>query len=165
MSVAEFLRKGAAACALSATTAAWWYRPERDNGQGPQRSRWMSARHVNDDTCSGPPLMLHLAQHINLFVSVALPRLYLNTAGQFNIIRDDKYKHFVHTALHRPSNKTLITVSNHSSLIDDPCVLASILPLPHALIPKYVRWSICTQDICYPVWCVILCYFALCCPS
>ena len=164
MNAAEFLRKGAAACMLSAGTAAWWYRPERDNGQGPQRSRWMSARHVNDDTCSGPPLMLHLAQHVNLFVSVALPRLYLNIAGQFNIVRDEHYRHFVEMALHRSGNKALITVSNHTSLIDDPCILASILPLPHALLPKFVRWSICTQDICFPVSSMLLrCYS--CCPS
>jgi hypothetical protein len=40
-------------------------------------------------------------------------------------------------------------VSNHRSMLDDPAMMSSILPLWMSVQPKYIRWSVCAQDFCF----------------
>ncbi|XP_027352246.1 tafazzin-like [Abrus precatorius] len=56
----------------------------------------------------------------------------------------------LHSALlHRPKGKSLLTVSNHVASIDDPFVIASLLP-PHVLLDaKNLRWTLCATDRCF----------------
>lgn len=43
----------------------------------------------------------------------------------------------------------LLTVSNHRSVIDDPIMLAAVLPARMALKPGLMRWGLCAVDICF----------------
>ncbi|KAA8545179.1 hypothetical protein F0562_019932 [Nyssa sinensis] len=51
--------------------------------------------------------------------------------------------------LHRPKNKPLVTVSNHVASMDDPLVIASLIP-PSALLNAHsLRWTLCATDRCF----------------
>lgn len=49
----------------------------------------------------------------------------------------------------RKPNQALITVANHTSCVDDPFLIAMLAPLSCWINQKKMRWSVCTQDICY----------------
>uniref|UniRef100_A0A803Q088 Tafazzin family protein n=1 Tax=Cannabis sativa TaxID=3483 RepID=A0A803Q088_CANSA len=51
--------------------------------------------------------------------------------------------------LNRPKDKPLITVSNHVASVDDPFVIAALLP-PHVLLDaQNLRWTLCASDRCF----------------
>lgn len=51
--------------------------------------------------------------------------------------------------LHRPENKPLITVSNHVAAMDDPLIIASLLPPSMLLNAHSLRWTLCASDRCF----------------
>ncbi|KAI4349951.1 hypothetical protein L6164_010490 [Bauhinia variegata] len=51
--------------------------------------------------------------------------------------------------LHRPKGKPLLTVSNHVASVDDPFVIASLLPPNVLLDAKNLRWTLCATDRCF----------------
>ncbi|XVF06030.1 hypothetical protein REPUB_Repub06bG0013100 [Reevesia pubescens] len=51
--------------------------------------------------------------------------------------------------LNRPKNKPLITVSNHVASVDDPFVIASLLPPRVLLDAQNLRWTLCASDRCF----------------
>ncbi|XP_025108563.1 tafazzin-like isoform X1 [Pomacea canaliculata] len=58
-------------------------------------------------------------------------------------------KNILHEAIaSRPQNRGLVTVSNHTSCIDDP-LLWGTLKLRYLLNPCCMRWTPAAEDICY----------------
>lgn len=56
----------------------------------------------------------------------------------------------LHNAIeHRPHGIGLVTVSNHQSVLDDPFLLASILPPRILGNVAQMRWGLCSMDICF----------------
>ncbi|KAJ3676165.1 hypothetical protein LUZ60_003577 [Juncus effusus] len=51
--------------------------------------------------------------------------------------------------LERPEGKPLITVSNHVAAIDDPFIIASLLPPSIMRNPNNLRWTLCASDRCF----------------
>ncbi|XP_020250470.1 tafazzin-like [Asparagus officinalis] len=51
--------------------------------------------------------------------------------------------------LQRPKGKPLLTVSNHVAAIDDPFVVASLLPPNIMLDAHNLRWTLCATDRCF----------------
>uniref|UniRef100_A0A1J3JB78 Tafazzin family protein n=1 Tax=Noccaea caerulescens TaxID=107243 RepID=A0A1J3JB78_NOCCA len=51
--------------------------------------------------------------------------------------------------LNRPENKPLVTVSNHVASVDDPFVIASLLPPKLLLDARNLRWTLCATDRCF----------------
>ncbi|KAK9292280.1 hypothetical protein L1049_020244 [Liquidambar formosana] len=51
--------------------------------------------------------------------------------------------------LQRPENKPLITVSNHVASVDDPLVIASLIPPGVLLDAHNLRWTLCASDRCF----------------
>ena len=49
----------------------------------------------------------------------------------------------------RPEGVGLLTVSNHTSVLDDPFLLSAIVPLPLALRADRMRWGACSQEVCF----------------
>ncbi|KAK4381812.1 Tafazzin [Sesamum angolense] len=70
-----------------------------------------------------------------------LPRFYAWTQSY-----SEKLQHAV---LNRPENKSLITVSNHVAAMDDPLVIASLLPPGMLLDANGLRWTLCASDRCF----------------
>lgn len=50
---------------------------------------------------------------------------------------------------HRSNARGLLTFSNHQSVMDDPFLLAALLPPRILLNPKLMRWGLCSLDICF----------------
>ena len=76
-------------------------------------------------------------------------RLFVMGAGDFRIIGEKEYEHFISKVIHRPPTVPLITVSNHRSMMDDPGVLSCILPFWMSIQPRYLKWSLCAQEFCF----------------
>lgn len=56
----------------------------------------------------------------------------------------------LHQALQgRPKGKALLTVSNHVAAMDDPFVIASLLPPSVMLEAQKLRWTLCATDRCF----------------
>lgn len=56
----------------------------------------------------------------------------------------------LHSALlDRPQGKPLVTVSNHVASVDDPLVIASLLPPSAMLDARNIRWTLCATDRCF----------------
>ncbi|PKA58434.1 N-acylphosphatidylethanolamine synthase [Apostasia shenzhenica] len=51
--------------------------------------------------------------------------------------------------LERPQGKSLVTVSNHVASVDDPLVIASLLPPSAMLDARNMRWTLCATDRCF----------------
>ena len=53
----------------------------------------------------------------------------------------------------RPPGRGLLTVSNHISTLDDPIMMAALVPLRTYLQPSHfdarLRWALCAHEICY----------------
>ena len=104
-----------------------------------------------DDT----PFWLQIAQNITIGLTTIAIRIFMNTYGQYDIVNDEHYHHFLELALggrilrEGEKRQGLITVSNHRSLFDDPGVVSCLLPLWVGIQPRYNRWGICAQEYCF----------------
>lgn len=58
-------------------------------------------------------------------------------------------EHHLHAGLQRPAGTGMLTVSNHISTMDDPGLLASIVPLRTLCDPEAMRWGVCAEDVCF----------------
>nr|CAB3475334.1 unnamed protein product [Digitaria exilis] len=54
-----------------------------------------------------------------------------------------------HALQERPKGKPLLTVSNHVAAMDDPFVIASLLPPSVLLEAQKLRWTLCATDRCF----------------
>ncbi|XP_031473329.1 uncharacterized protein LOC116245873 [Nymphaea colorata] len=67
----------------------------------------------------------------------------------FNHIRVYGAEKLHQALLQRPKGKPLLTVSNHVASIDDPFIIASLLP-PNVLFDaESLRWTLCATDRCF----------------
>nr|GEU46832.1 tafazzin [Tanacetum cinerariifolium] len=55
----------------------------------------------------------------------------------------------LHQALSRPDKTPLITVSNHIASMDDPLVIAALLPSSVLMHARNLRWTLCATDRCF----------------
>eukprot|EP01041_Mallomonas_annulata_P011961 gene11961-25056_t len=161
-SVGEAVSRFTAAGAISATAAAFWYRPVPNEGgrdDAPLRSGYVSRINFSDHSDRAPPYLLSVARNITVSIVVSASSALLNYGGIFRLKIDDNYEKFTEVLVSRPRRVPLITVSNHRSVMDEPVLLASILPLRIGIQPRYLRWSICTQDICFQNGALLAAFF------
>jgi monolysocardiolipin acyltransferase len=52
-------------------------------------------------------------------------------------------------AMRREPGRPLVTVSNHVAAIDDPFVMAAVLPPELFAAPEKLRWTLCASDRCF----------------
>lgn len=158
---------------VASMTTAWYYRPIAAGSESKEtffRSSSSPSNHNNDGNnySNNEPILLHLARWISIGVTTVAIRLLMTTYGQYTIVENENYFHFLQTVLDA-DNRTLllpendqsqqkkqkeprrgmITVSNHRSLFDDPGVISCLLPLHIATQPRYNRWGICSQEYCF----------------
>ena len=95
------------------------------------------------------PVLLEWSRWISIGLTTLAIRLFMNTYGHYNIRDDEHYRHFLEVVLGDRRSQGLVTVSNHRSLFDDPGVVSCLLPLHVAVVPKYNRWGICSQEYCF----------------
>jgi monolysocardiolipin acyltransferase len=99
------------------------------------------------------PIFLSIAKRISIGATTLAIRLFMNSYGEYKVVDDQHYAHFLSLVLgesgRSDNNQSLITVSNHRSLFDDPGVVSLVLPLWIGLQPKYNRYGICSQEYCF----------------
>lgn len=163
---------------VASMTTAWYYRPIAAGSESKETffrssssSSSLIGNNLNDDRSNNDePILLHLARWISIGVTTVAIRLLMTTYGQYTIVEDENYLHFLQTVLdddrtsslllpdevekNDPKRKQrrrrgMITVSNHRSLFDDPGVVSCLLPLHIAIQPRYNRWGICCQEYCF----------------
>ena len=139
---------------------AWYYRPSPDLSNGwwvrmrgrseaatPEQQRVAARPWLLDGYEASPePLALRLARQLIFIIGGGVGRLIVTGLNSFEI-RGDAAHHerFTELALDRPVGQGLLTVSNHTSVIDDPSVLAAALPPRALLTPAAQKWTPCSQ--------------------
>jgi len=151
-SLGEVVTRLCSSVVVSAVSAAYWYRPVPNKGNSeaePCRDGFMSRINYSEDCNRNPPLMLSVAQHFAIFFTVSASHLVLKYTGTLKLRDDDNHKKLISLITSRPKGVPLITVSNHRSILDEPCLLSVIMPWHVGIQPRFLRWSVCTQDICF----------------
>jgi len=75
-----------------------------------------------------------------------------------NVMNKSKFDNkeaLLEAVMERPEGVGLITVSNHTSTLDDPMLFSAMLPWSFFLserVHKRVRWSLCAREMCYRNW-------------
>ncbi|OVA02660.1 Tafazzin [Macleaya cordata] len=72
--------------------------------------------------------------------------LFMHGLNQVQIFGAEKLQKAL---LQRPEGKPLITVSNHVASVDDPFVIASLLPRSVLFDANGLRWTLCATDRCF----------------
>ena len=126
-----------------------------DPSETPQALRWnfcrihprVAAGDSYVDHTASDSVLLKFARRATVASVGTLCRMWMHwlntthTAGQDHLLRA--------MATKRP-NQGLITVSNHTSVIDDPALLASIVPASWCLLGGVkARWGTCTEEHCF----------------
>ena len=87
---------------------------------------------------------LYVQAIINFVIHVGM-----NYYNEFKVVKDTNYDFLITSIRSRENDVGLITVSNHGSTIDDPTLFGSMLPFDLAMDPAKLRWTLCSQEICF----------------
>lgn len=89
---------------------------------------------------------------VRMVQSVAVPvigsacHVFMHGLNHVKVYGAEKLQHAL---LQRPEGKPLLTVSNHVAAMDDPFVIASLLPPNVMLDARNLRWTLCATDRCF----------------
>ena len=64
-------------------------------------------------------------------------------------ITEIKGQQTLQQAFSRPAEQGMITVSNHTAALDDPLILAAMMPEGSLMKPGLFRWGMCATDRCF----------------
>lgn len=76
-------------------------------------------------------------------------QLVLRCLNTTSVANQDRWDAAVYN---RPPGRGLLTVANHTSTLDDPMVISSIVPLSFFASEHQhhgMRWSLCAREICH----------------
>lgn len=76
----------------------------------------------------------------------AFSKVLMKTLNSIHTYRMEMLYDFIE---HRSESRGLLTFSNHQSVMDDPFLLAAVLPPRILLKPDLMRWGLCSLDICF----------------
>ncbi|CAN0088297.1 unnamed protein product [Scytosiphon promiscuus] len=143
---------GAASTAISG--AAYYYRPDPSGELLESRRTKSPGRNDRpqdrcDDATEPEPVLLQAARSAVMTPVAVLSRVVLFGLNNTRLVEDERHARLVDFVRKRPEGEPLLTVSNHASTLDDPAVMSVLLPWDVVLRPKLMRWSVCSQEICF----------------
>eukprot|EP00959_Pyramimonas_sp_CCMP1952_P022169 466179-Pyramimonas_sp.AAC.2 len=103
----------------------------------------------DDAELSAPPFGIQCTR--NFFMGLVA----LGSKFVFDVLNSTEIKNhdgYLKAAMSRPAGQGLITVANHTSTLDDPCLPCVMLPLSHILTESQHqsnRWVFGAADICF----------------
>ncbi|CAN0128881.1 unnamed protein product, partial [Ectocarpus sp. 12 AP-2014] len=139
---------GAGAASASLSGAAYYYRPD-PSGELLDKRRSMSPNDRCDDATEAEPILLQGARSAVMTPVVVLSRAVLFGLNNTRLVKDERHARLVDLVRDRPEGEPLLTVANHASTLDDPAVMAVLLPWDIVVRPRLMRWSVCSQEICF----------------
>ncbi|KAL8130481.1 hypothetical protein V2J09_019636 [Rumex salicifolius] len=132
---------------FSSTVTRWLHRFRNFRRDSLASSSAFYRRRVNKDIfAEEDSSIIRLLQALAVPVLGNVCHVFMHGFNRVQVYGAEK----LHQALlSRPKDKPLITVSNHVASIDDPFVIASLLP-PHVLMDaRDLRWTLCATDRCF----------------
>ncbi|MED6156451.1 hypothetical protein PIB30_014417 [Stylosanthes scabra] len=112
----------------------------------PSSSSFYRKRVSKDFVSEEESTLLRMMQAVAVPVVGNVCHVFMNGLNRVQVYGLEK----LHDALlHRPKGKPLLTVSNHVASMDDPLVIASLLPPNVLLDAKNIRWTLCATDRCF----------------
>lgn len=102
--------------------------------------------------------MCNRVSHVQLFTHspptplqvAVVTRLWLTTFNSFEAHDEEGSLERLSRAVEdRAPGQALITVANHSTVLDDPALMAAVLPWRLVLNSAKHRWAVCTQEVCF----------------
>ncbi|KAI6684931.1 hypothetical protein NL676_030844 [Syzygium grande] len=148
------LRPAAAAALLAddgyfSSTVQRWLRRFRDFRRDslPSSPSSFYRKRVSEElNAEGDSIVLRMVQAVAVPVLGNMCHVFMHGLNRVQVYGVEK----LHDALlHRPKNKSLLTVSNHVASVDDPFVIASLLPPSVLLDAQNLRWTLCATDRCF----------------
>lgn len=161
-----FLRKplfsGVVGSIGAGSAVAWQSRPlpVTDHGQEwaeePDEEGWHQARGLrwNDrviefDEPAIPSIPVRLVRGMLLTLVTSAAQIAVRGINNINIVGNlDDWDTLQSLIIDRPPGTALLTVANHTSIGDDPGLMASLVGLQPVWQEKH-RWGICAQDMCF----------------
>mmetsp|Transcript_10494 Transcript_10494/g.21848 ORF Transcript_10494/g.21848 Transcript_10494/m.21848 type:complete len:276 (+) Transcript_10494:120-947(+) len=103
----------------------------------------------DDAELSAPPFGIQGTRDFCMGLVALGSKFLFNVLNRTEIVHHERY---LEAALSRPEGQGLITVANHTSTLDDPCLPCVMLPLSHMCSESQHlsnRWVFCAADICF----------------
>lgn len=114
--------------------------------------------------CRPYPLPMQLGAYASTALMVCACRAFIYGLGNFHVKEDEHYQNFVEKSLSRDPRTPMFTLPNHRSLMDDPMMLASILPVSSELSAQLSSAISISISISIVIHCFILtCHFTFVC--
>ena len=86
---------------------------------------------------------------VNCLRPRAAQRVHAHSHTRTRAHTDENYERFQRLINDDRDGRPLITVCNHSSMIDDPPLMAYLVGVRPILFPKLHRWGLCKSKICF----------------
>ncbi|KAK4424618.1 Tafazzin [Sesamum alatum] len=132
---------------FSSTVQRWLDRfSDFRRGSLPSSSTFYRKRVSKDIDAEDDSVLTRMLQAVTVPVIGNVCHVFMHGLNRIQIFGAEKLQHAV---LQRPENKSLITVSNHVAAMDDPLVIASLLPPGMLLDANGLRWTLCASDRCF----------------
>ncbi|KAH6805815.1 Phospholipid/glycerol acyltransferase family protein [Perilla frutescens var. frutescens] len=132
---------------LSSTVQRWLDRfSEFRRHSLPSSSVFYRKRVSKDIDAEDESVLTRMLQAVAVPVLGNVCHVFMHGLNRVQIFGAEKLQQVV---LHRPENKSLITVSNHVASMDDPLVIASLLPPSMLFDANGLRWTLCASDRCF----------------
>ncbi|GER34573.1 phospholipid/glycerol acyltransferase family protein [Striga asiatica] len=153
---------------FSSTVQRWLDRfSEFRHGSLPSASTFYRKRVSKDIDAEDDSVLTRMLQAVAVPVIGNVCHVFMHGLNRIQIFGAEKLEHAL---LHRPENKPLLTVciipgpffmnaracivktekvSNHVAAMDDPLVIASLLPRSMLLDANGLRWTLCASDRCF----------------
>ncbi|GMJ11769.1 hypothetical protein like AT3G05510 [Hibiscus trionum] len=130
------------------STVQRWLRRFRDFRRDslPSSSAFYRKRVTKDFNLEEDSAIFRMLQAVAVPLIGNVCHVFMNGLNRVQVYGLEK----LHDALlNRPKNKPLLTVSNHVASVDDPLVIASLLPPRVLLDAQNLRWTLCASDRCF----------------
>ncbi|KAE9593694.1 putative transferase [Lupinus albus] len=112
----------------------------------PSSSSFYRKRVTNDFSSEEDSTLLRMMQAVAVPVIGNVCHVFMNGLNRVQVYGLEKLQSAL---LERPKGKPLLTVSNHVASMDDPLVIASLLPPKVLMDAKNLRWTLCATDRCF----------------
>ncbi|CAK8544630.1 unnamed protein product [Lathyrus sativus] len=112
----------------------------------PSSTSFYRKRVSRDFSSEEDSIILRMMQAVAVPILGNVCHVFMNGLNRVQVYGLEK----LYSALmERPKGKPLLTVSNHVASMDDPLVIASLLPPQVLLDARNLRWTLCATDRCF----------------